>query len=347
MLNTIGRCTAFVWQDCCCSAHMKIKMINYHHFVFPLFLLFFSLANSQDFSAVDTKVRLYEAPATPEKLAGRINADFTSEDDKARAIFTWIASNIKYDLQLYAANGGQRQVAFTYRTPAEKAQKVKLFNQQLIATTWHSKKAVCHGYTELYNHLAKLCQLESVMIPGTSKSQPSHIGKLPIALDHAWNAVKTNGKWHLLDVTWGAGAVNGATGKFEPRFNDSYFFTDPDTFFLNHFPENPKMLMTQKTPEDFSKLPLYYGEYLSSDYKIIAPFAGIISAGSPVSFRIENLEAYRISYVFSSDNQFHPVEPTVVGNFTEFAIPLGKNDSGYLTLYINSNSAVTYKIQRG
>lgn len=326
---------------------MKINMTNFSRVLLPLILFVFSVANSQDFSAVDSKVRSYETFASPEKLAERINADFESQDNKARAIFTWIALNISYDVQQYAASGGQRQVAFTYRSAAEKAQKVKIFNQELVANTWRSKKAVCHGYAELYNHVAKLCRLESIMIPGTSKSQPAHIGKLPVTYDHAWNAVKTGGKWHLLDATWAAGAVNGGTGKFEPRFNDSYFFADPDTFFLNHFPIDPKMLLTEKTPAEFAKLPLYYGEYLNSDYKIIAPLSGIITAGSALSFRIENLDAYRISYVFSNDNKFHPIEPKVAGNITEFEIPVDKNDSGYLTLYINSISAVTYKIERG
>src|SRR5690606_21751730 len=104
------------------------------------------------------------------------------------------------------------------------------FKDQIVMKTWRSKKGLCHGYSELYNYVAKRVGLESIMIPGTSKSHPTHIGKLPTVADHAWNAVKTNGKWHLIDVTWAAGGIDGATKKFVSKFNDSYFFTDPEVF---------------------------------------------------------------------------------------------------------------------
>ena len=317
--------------------------------LFPLFLLLFGIAaNSQNYTSVDEKVKAYSGFSKPELLAAQISKDFSSEEDKARAIFTWIASNIKYDMDEYFASSGVRQVAFSFRSEAEKLQKEKQFKEDLVQKTWRSKKAVCHGYSELYNHLSKLVGLESILIPGTSKSHPTHIGKLPTAADHAWNAVKTDGKWHLLDVTWGAGGVDGATKKFLPRFNDSYFFTDPHVFFLNHFPDDKRLLMINKTPEEFARLPLYYGEYLDSDYTIITPYEGILKAGvNSIPFSLENYSGARVSYVFSNTNTFRSVELRKNGTRTEFDIPISKSDSGYLTLYINSRSVVTYKIQRG
>jgi len=32
--------------------------------------------------------------------------------------------------------------------------------------------------------------------------------------DHAWNAVYLDGRWHLLDSTWGSGTVDDALTKF-------------------------------------------------------------------------------------------------------------------------------------
>ncbi|HEX8268989.1 MAG TPA: transglutaminase domain-containing protein [Flavobacterium sp.] len=312
-----------------------------------LFLIFGS-AYSQDYSAVDTKVKSYPIFAKPELLANKINADFNTEDDKARAIFTWIASNIKYDMVEYMGTGGVKQVAFTYRTPEEKARKVKQFNMEIVSKTWRTRKAICHGYAELFNHLAELTGLESKMIPGTSKSHPTQIGKFPSVADHAWNAVKTNGKWHLIDATWAAGGVDGATNKFFEKFNDSYFFTDPEIFFLNHFPEDDKNLMSNKTREEFAALPLYYGDYLESDFTIEAPNKGIITAKSAnVPFRFKNLSADRISYVLSNNNVFKGVIPVRNGDISEFDIFLDKNFSGYLTIFVDGSSVVSYKIQRG
>lgn len=35
--------------------------------------------------------------------------------------------------------------------------------------------------------------------------------------DHAWNAVYLDGRWHLLDSTWGSGAVDDSFTKFTFR----------------------------------------------------------------------------------------------------------------------------------
>ncbi|HEX8561429.1 MAG TPA: transglutaminase domain-containing protein [Flavobacterium sp.] len=317
--------------------------------IFSILLFFlFNTVFAQDYSSVDAKVRAYPDFAKPELLAAKIAADFTTDELKARAIFTWIASNIKYDVPQYFASGGVRQAAFSYRTEAEKAQKEQQFKNQIVMQTWRSGKAVCHGYSELYNFLANQVGLESVLIPGVSKTHPTHIGKLPTVADHAWNAVKANGKWQLVDVTWAAGGIDGATKKFLQKFNDSYFFTDPEVFFLNHFPDDKRLLMINKTPEEFARLPLYYGEYLSSEYTIVSPNDGIIRAtAASIPFRINNFSGARIAYVFSSNNTFHTVSPTVSGDTVEFDVPVSKGDSGFLTLYIGSSSVVTYKIQRG
>lgn len=325
-----------------------MSIFKLRFFLHLIILLCFSLSHSQDFSSVDAKVKAYPHFSKPELLAQQISSDFTQQDHQARAVFTWIATNIKYDVPQFLAGSGVRQIAYSFRSQEEKLQKERQFKLDLVMTTWRSKKAVCHGYSELYNHLAGLVGLESILIPGSSKSHPTHIGKLPVAADHAWNAVKTNGKWHLLDVTWGAGGIDGNTKKFLPRFNDSYFFTDPEIFFLNHFPDDKRLLMTNRSPEEFAQLPLYYGEYLDSDYTIIAPYNGIIRVDSAsIPFKIDNFTGSRISYVFSNDNTFHSVVPRKNGNAVEFNVPVDKRTSGYLTLFINSSSVVTYKIQRG
>jgi len=56
--------------------------------------------------------------------------------------------------------------------------------------------------------------------------------------DHAWNAVKVNGKWRLLDVTWAAGH-RGPSG-FEKQFSGWFFFPKPEYFVQSHLPSNPR-----------------------------------------------------------------------------------------------------------
>lgn len=328
---------------------MKVLFLKSSRLFLWIHLILFGTAYCQEYAGVDQIVKNYASFSQPEQLAAQINRDFTKEDQKARAIFTWIALNIQYDLKTYYSGSGQKSVSFSFRSEQERIQKERQHNLELAHLTFRFKKAVCQGYTVLFHHLAELTGLESVMIPGTSKSHPNHIGKLPVASDHIWNAVKNNGKWQLIDVTWASGAVDSRTRKFISKFNDSYFFTPPEVFFFNHFPEDKQWLLLAKTAQDFADLPLYYGAYLEADYTLLNADKGVFNASQSkvISFQMKNLAADKIAYSFSTDNQVRSVTPKRNGNLSEFEIPIHSKSIGFLTLYINQNSVVTYKIQRG
>ncbi|NUY79361.1 hypothetical protein HUK80_00520 [Flavobacterium sp. MAH-1] len=314
--------------------------------ILSLLLLVGTFASAQDLAAVDRVASAYPATfSSPEKLAEKVNSDFSSDVEKARAIYTWIAKNVRYDLTEYRSNQGGK-VAFSYRTPEEKERKLREYNLDLANKTLRSKKGVCRGYTALYDRVAALSGLETITIPGTSKSHPTHIGKLPTAADHIWNAVKIDGQWKFIDVTWGSGSVDSETGKFVNRFNPGYFFTDPNVFFLNHFPDETKWLLTNKTAEEFAGLPLYSGEYIGSDYRITFPKSGILPSNYIIPFKVENLKTDKVAYALSSDNKIRFADVKRNGNITEFEVPLEKDASGYLTIFINRESVATYRIKK-
>lgn len=310
--------------------------------LFTAFFLCLSSLGFAQYDKVDQKVKSYPKFTGAEKLADRINADFTKDDEKARAIFTWTALNIRYDLKAYYLheNGG---IAYSYSSPEDKIRKDRKFRLDLTNTTLKSGKAVCEGYASAFIILSELVGLESVLIPGTSKSHHSQIGKLPKTSDHIWNAVKIDGQWELLDITWASGVVNSQTRKFEPRFNDVYFFTDPDKFFLNHFPDDEKWLLTDKTAEDFAALPFYYPQYLQSDYELTADEGHILFPKNvAVKFKIRNLQSNdRVAYITSRDNILDEV---MIDSDDSFIIFPSAKLSGYLTIFVNERPLVAYKI---
>jgi transglutaminase/protease-like cytokinesis protein 3 len=294
---------------------------------------------------VDAIVKEYPRSfSNPQKLADKINADFSKPDEKARAIFTWIGSNVKYDMKAYYKISNNA-IAYSYTTQEDKMEKDREFRLKLVNNTLRSGKAVCEGYSSLFTELCSLTGLESVIITGTSKSHYSQIGKLPTASDHAWNAVKIDGKWKLVDATWGAGIVDSETKKFRPYFNDSYFFTDPEKFFLNHYPDDEKWLMTDKSAEDFAALPFYYPQYLKSNYIINADL-GFISfpKNVAVKFNIRNLQdSDRLYYITSRNNILDKLNVDSDNNFVIYPSP---KLSGYLTIFVNEKPLVSYKIVR-
>jgi hypothetical protein len=324
-----------------------MKYISKTLYTLLLFFAVVSPSQAQDFTKVDNTVKQYPKFNDIDKLASQINADFKTDIDKARAIFTYIATTVKYDYAAYGVN--QRPVAYSYRTEQEKLEKQKQFKEELAVKTLKSRKAVCQGYSTLYDILAAKTGLESVIITGTSKSHPAHIGKGPGASDHAWNAVKINGKWKLLDATWAAGVVTGAKPEFSFKFNDGYFFAEPDVFFLNHFPDDTKWLLTNKTANDFANLPLYYGNYLMGNYNFVSPVNGSFTnkAGAVIPFKITNLKpGDKVHYVFSKDKTFKEVFPKDGSTVAEFNVPLSASSTGTLTVYINLKSVAAYSIEK-
>ncbi|WP_181368956.1 transglutaminase domain-containing protein [Flavobacterium pallidum] len=309
-------------------------------------LIFFHSTFAQDYASVDSIVRNYpDSFSSTEKLAEKINSDFDTESDRARAIYTWIATNIRYDLP--AAHSGNG-IAFYYKDEADRIEKEKKFRVDLAKKTLKQGKGICQNYAALFHHLCDLTALKCIDIPGSAKTNLMQIGKLPQPSDHIWNAVKIGNSWNLVDVTWGAGSVDTNSGKFVPSFSDGYFCPTPEVFFLNHFPEDARMSMLQRTPEDFANLPLYYGSYVDSDYEILYPENGVLSATQKsIPFRISDLdEGDNVSYVFSNQNQLQEPELKRNGNLSEFVIPIAATDRGFLTLFVNNRSVAAYKIGR-
>ncbi|GGB65400.1 hypothetical protein GCM10007424_01670 [Flavobacterium suaedae] len=317
-----------------------------------LFCLFSGIATAQSYTQVDEKVKTYPQKfSSIEKLAEQINSDFTKDDEKARAIFTWLALHIQYAYKAFGAN--QKPIAYTFKSQEEKLAKEKKFNEDLALKTLRTRKAVCQGYATLYMLVAEQVGLEAQVVSGTSKAHYTHIGRVPSlnTSDHAWNVVKIDGEWKLIDVTWAAGSVTGNPPKFEFDFNDKYFFTSPEVFFLNHYPDDEKWLMLNASKDDFTALPLYFGNAIREGYKFLVPNIGTLTSdrktGLLIPFKVENLKPQdRVDYVYSSERVFKNVTPTFSNGVATFSIPLERNYSGYLTVYINGESAISYRVTR-
>ncbi|XP_055998497.1 kyphoscoliosis peptidase-like isoform X2 [Ostrea edulis] len=141
----------------------------------------------------------------------------TSDRGKARAFFVWIADNIQYDTESYFS-GDYKNV-----------------NADSVLK---SGSSVCSGYANLFQEMCKLAGLSVEVISGFSKGY-SYSPEKPLTpttqTDHAWNAVLIENSWRFVECTWGAGYLD-RSGKFQKRFSDFYFLTDPKHFISAHFP---------------------------------------------------------------------------------------------------------------
>ncbi|XP_019617917.1 PREDICTED: kyphoscoliosis peptidase-like, partial [Branchiostoma belcheri] len=148
--------------------------------------------------------------------------------EKARVLFRWVTSHIQYDVVSYVTGrSGSKDV-----TPGG---------------VFKTRMSVCQGYADLYNEMCRLAEVECVTISGRSKGGSYRVGqKFGPGSDHAWNAVKIEGRWYLLDCTWAAGNGDLQKRTFEFKYNEHYFFTDPEVFVTNHHPTDNKWQLLEK-----------------------------------------------------------------------------------------------------
>ncbi|MEN2412737.1 transglutaminase domain-containing protein [Flavobacterium mesophilum] len=311
-----------------------------------LHIIFFNFASAQKISEVDKIVAKYpKSFGSTEKLADRIEKDFDSDYDRARAIYSWMAFNMRYDYNAFL--NPPRVQGFSYSSEAEKQRKIKQLNDNLIQKSFKTQKAVCEGFTALYQHLAGLVGLKCEIVRGDSKVRLADIGRKTTSSNHAWNMVLIDKKWRLVDVTWGQGYYDSSKGRMVNDFNPAYFDTDPDYFFAKHFPDSGSFLGDRLDKEAFLNGPLIYNKTIEEDYQIKAPDAGILEAkrGDKITFEIKNLS--KADQVFYLNKRNQPVKiqnPKEKRGGLEFQILIDNNIGEYITIYANTNSIVSYKI---
>jgi transglutaminase/protease-like cytokinesis protein 3 len=318
-------------------------------YIFLSLIISFSFykAISQDYQKVDKIVDKYpHSFSKPEKLAELINKDFSTDVDKARAIYRWIALYVAYDVKTYFS--GQKTVSYTYSTKEEKARKEKEYELSVALETLKKKKAVCQGYSTLFKNLCDLTGVECVAIQGYSKVFEGDIGKVPKVTDHSWNAVKINNKWGLVDATWGAGSVDYSKKVFVPQFTDVYFLTNPEQFYLKHYPENKEWLFIDKSIQDFADLPLYYSDKAIEDITIIKPQKGILNVRpkDKIEFKWKtSLDRKDLNYAYKGEKYASELDAKYKDGILSFEVPTDKSTK-FLTFFYKGSAIITYRIDK-
>jgi hypothetical protein len=247
------------------------------------------------------------ALAAPKKVEGSIPtlAEYLirpckTSKEKTRAIFRWVTDRIVYNVEgLYSGKLGDNSAT------------------AVLA----NRKAVCEGYANLFLALCQHAKVEAVKISGhahvkgmIAKSNGRNLPGIP----HSWNAVKINGRWHLVEPTWGAGSLRN--NKYVQEFNEYYFLPAHDQLIFSHFPKDTRWQLLPKTVslKEFQSLSIVdrnlfrlgvtsqqVRREMKTEVKefvkpsgswrktkvIVAPLTFFLKAGEPYTFRIESEDA--------------------------------------------------------
>jgi hypothetical protein len=222
------------------------------------------------------------SPAVRE-LAESLVVGKTTDFDKAHAIYSWLGHNIAYDVKsLYSGD-------LSKNSPDEVLQR---------------KMGVCGGYASLFHVMCKSVGLESKYVVGRSRSDDQ--GLPPNLRDsetnHAWNAVKIDGRWELLDPTWGAGHVTG-NKKFVQEPTDEWFLVSPDIFVHSHLPEKKEWQLLQNTltRAEFDVLPEVKPRFFALGLELLEPKTQPVTCQGEVDFRLRSSQGAWVSAMLFKD----------------------------------------------
>ncbi len=185
------------------------------------------------FAALDAEVRRLPLPSprTFATVAKGLIALSPSPLQKARAAYVWTTAHVAYSL----ARRGDGAAALA------------------------DLSGDCEAHTAIYAALCKSMGVECATVGGHVRFGVPPAGVLAMGAKplgtgqwlvvHAWNAVRIDGRWGLVDTTLGVKPTKDAC---EP---DDYFLADPAVLATDHVPEDPAMRLAE-APVDLAHTPL-------------------------------------------------------------------------------------------
>lgn len=222
---------------------MRVRIFISFHLVFGISII--GWTQEADYRKIDKHALQAPESATTSfaALAAYLTKPARNDLEKARAIYTWMATHITYDNERYNKN----DLAFYT--------KINLAEDALLY-----RKSICTGYAQLFQALAEYAGLECEVVQGYVR-QPQDIGASLPKINHAWNAIKIQGNWYVMDVTWAAvDEVKTIHELYNTPDFEFYFLTDPSKFVFTHFPKDTQWLLLSEMmdKETFENLPFLF-----------------------------------------------------------------------------------------
>lgn len=167
----------------------------------------------------------------------RIAVNGTDTLAAVKKVYMWVSGSIQYDWNCF----------YNYRDCPEYS------GNSVIA----NNKAVCVGYSMLFDEMCRRIGVRSGVITGNVKSMnrtnPFEFNSIG---PHAWNYFIIKDKYYLADCTWGNPQQNRLV----------YFDADPAQLVVTHFPADPQYFLLKDPPtyDQFSAYPQFWGNFFSS-----------------------------------------------------------------------------------
>lgn len=313
-----------------------------------ILLLIFSKASSQNsdnlLKKVDQIVYFYTSVNSFEELVKKIDYDFSSDLEKTRAIYTWLALNIEYDHN--NTNLVVSPKKYIVYNNEDYKRRLKIDKEKSINYAFKNKKGVCKEFAYLFQKACNMLNIKNELVYGYTRSSSFQIGLIPNNKNHIWNAVKLNNKWVLIDATFGAGYIYKDI--WQQKFDTSYFNISGKKLSLTHFPSSPFWgnFMEQQPLNQFCNSPLINSGYIKQNVTIIRPINGNIKIGksNKIKLQFKNLpKTTKVYYKYENDFYLKETRRSSKNSIVSITLPKPKKNDN-LKVYFGNELALEYNV---
>lgn len=181
---------------------------------------------------------------------------------RVKALHDWVVTRLQYDLE--SLKPGQRKA-------------------QDASSVFQNRVAVCEGYARLMVELGRLTGDQIVYVGGDVREENGEAA--PIG--HAWNGVKVNGLWYLVDATWDDPLGSDNTSR---SYRTDYLFIPPDVAIWSHFPDDTRWQLMEATVTrgEFLRQPFARPGIARDGLTLKSPSRAAVDAHDALAFEVEN-----------------------------------------------------------
>jgi len=313
-------------------------MIRIFFSIFICLSLYTATAQS-DFSKADAYVSKLGSldSLNVATIADTLTSYFESKEDKARAIFTWIARNIALDPKAIRSNDNKK---------TDPVQVIQM------------RKSTSVGFALLFQEMCSIAEIRCLSVDGFTKNSADDINNPADEFNHSWNVVQLGqspDKWYYVDAAKGSGYLDKKQSVFTPKFNSTMFFTKRTLFNLDHFPDNNAWQLGDgpKAKKDFYALPVLLPGAYPFGLTKLTPATGFVktklAVATKFSFQTDTDETISsVELIIGEGNKQTKPEPMNfdhTGSTLSFSFKFKKDDSFPVTILINGQPALQYQFE--
>lgn len=235
---------------------------------------------------------------------------------RVKALHDWVVTRLEYDHE--SLKPGQRK-------------------PQDATSVFTNRVGVCEGYARLLVALGKETGDQIVYLGGDVREDDGR----PAPAGHAWNAVKLEGRWYLIDPTWDDPVDETKRSR---SYSTDYLFIPPSIAIFDHFPDDRRWQLLEQplTRAEFLRQPQARPGLAREGLTMKQPQGLAVEAAGSLQLTFDNPLRRYVMVTFAPEGGAR--RECSVGNEPEISTTCELPASGQAQVFTNDRREGTYDL---